>query len=467
MWNKDYNKFASMFPLPPNKPEGKGSGSLSETVSLLNPVDDKPAVEIDRGIMDGAWFVFSPNETKKFASVQTIDYNFINIVDAIFVEGAKCYLDWVNQLAKEINIIHTEFYVAGVADRVTYKERQTFDSYRGTEIQNAVPNKTDANTVYDYGQPCTMVEGVETAKHPPETRKWIHRLRYTHPLVDEKIRGLKLYEPVSEHMGENVITYNSDTEAVDVLEWKRKTRTEKNIINPECVFAYETPHVLREIIRERMHYELPDKINDAWTELNRMQARTLPKEILLTTEEGKGVWLLEGPRDPKEPHGQNCINDFYHWKDRIDPIKIPVAADLFAYLNDACQLVNHMYPLLNNVRAERRFMVHEPLIQKTIDQNWVIYERGTPEGGAGQAPLEVIPILDRWGYATTEIVTYDWVIGVGLAIEETYPRKKLGSGTFIVDLLGTKPGLITPTSSISFVDNRSLIPLEVGPVDIA
>lgn len=487
------NTFASMFPLPPHIPEGKNRNKIS----YLNPVTDQHDKVIDRGIMDGAYFIHHPNETKKFASVQTDSYNFINIVDGIFVDGAKCYPLWTVELYKQISIIHKEF-LSVVGDRVQYKElkitppepipleRQQavfleyeleFESDTLIEdrfiesqeaslvesniIVNYIPPMIDASLAYPYDQECTPVEGITTAKLPPETRKWIHHLRYIHPAVDGTMRrSLELYEPVSEHMGENVITYNSDTCSVDISDWGKPTRTKSNIINPECVFAYETPHHLREIIRERMHPEQPDEINKGWTELNRMMARTLPSEVTLTTEPGTGLWI-HGERDPKEPHGAILVNDYYHWKDRIDPIKIPVAHDLFAYLEDACQLVNHMYPLLNNVRAEHAEIKHEHILVKDVEQNWIIYKDQAPEGGARPAPIDVDVELDRWGYAETDIITFDWEIGVGLSVEETYPRKKIGSGEFYTDLLGTRlPHKIVAT------DNRALMP-EIVKVPIA
>lgn len=480
------NTYVSMFPLPPNTPEGKDRN----VVSYLQPVTDVHDKVIDRGIMDSAYFIHKPNETKKFASVRTDDYNFINMVDGIYVDGAKCYRNiWIEKLYKQIEIIHTEYYSV-IGDRIQYNEiileapeeiplerdqaiyleqelefisdtiiddpfiiDQEASLVENTLIINHVPPMIDAALAYDYDQPCTPVEGITTAKLPPETRKWIHHLRYIHPKVDVKVKDLELYWSVSEHMGENVITYNSDTCSVDVFDWKLPTRTESNIINPECVFAYETPHHLREIIRERMHPEQPDELNKGWTELNRMMVRVLPSELTLTTEEGTGLWI-QGVRDPKEPHGAILVNDYYHWKDRIDPIKIPVAHDLFAYLKDACQLVNHMYPLLNNVKAEHAEILHEPLVIKDIEQEWIIYKDQAPEGGDEIAPFDVIVELDRWGYAETDVMIFDWEIGVGLAVEETYPRKKLGSGTFQTDLLGTK----TTGNMFAHIDNRVLTP---------
>jgi len=58
------------------------------------------------------------------------------------------------------------------------------------------------------------------------------------------------------------------------------------------------------------------------------------------------------------------------------------------------------------------------------------------------------------GYFETEVFDYQWNIGVGLEIEETYPRKKLGSGTINADLIG---GKVTNTI-VNTVDNGHLIP---------
>lgn len=439
--------FVSMFPLPPSDPTGKSG----DVVSFLNPVTETPDVMIDFGIVDAVYFALSPNESKKFNDSVMNIYNYINLVDAIYLIGAKCYLDWETKISDEIKIIHKEYIKPGVADRTIYKSR---DLGRNAQVDPSRP----APPTNDYAQPCTMVEGETTAKYPPETRKWIHHTRGIHPLVDNKIIDLDLYKPVSEHMGENVITYNSDTVAVDIDDWPKPTKTEKNIINPECVFAYGTPHCLREIIRERMEDDWPDEINKGWTQLNELMARNLPIETKIQTEAGTGLWT-EGPRDPKEPHGLVMINDFYHWIDRIDPIKIPVADDLYAYLKDACQLVNHMYPLINKVRSELRNYKYEPILSKTVDNEWIVYEytgktfRVTGERGE-PAPIDIDYVLDKWGYEATQPILQDWIVNVGLAIEETFPRKKAGTGTFEADMNGNKiKGTIT-----NIVDNQHFVP---------
>jgi len=136
------------------------------------------------------------------------------------------------------------------------------------------------------------------------------------------------------------------------------------------------------------------------------------------------------------------------------PIKIPVVDMLFAYLKDACQLVNHMYQIYNKVKAENRMTKYSPALIKSVTQNWSIYKTDSPTGGYEQAPIAVDFALGRWGYYGTEIFTYDWTVGVGLEIEETYPRKKLGSGTFNADLVGNK---LTNTITDK-VDNEHLIP---------
>lgn len=432
----------SMFPLPPDK---KPIGKEGDPVSFHNPITEIPDVVIDSGITDAALFILSPNESRKFNDAVMIDYNYVNMSDAIKVQGAKCYLNWVDELVKQISIVHTEFFVPGLPDRTTYISRTVGKNAQEDPSQIAPPSNK-------YDQPCTMVVGKSTAKHPPETRKWIHHLRRLHPLVDKKIESFDLFKPVSEHMGENVITYNSDTCSVDIDFWAEKTKTEENIINPMCVFAYGTPHHFREIMRERLHFEQPDPVNDAWTELNKLMAKNMPIEARREIEDGVGLWI-DGPRDPKKPHGLSHVNDFYHWMDRIDPIKIPVANDLFAYLKDACQLVNHMYPVLNKVKSEDRTYMYEPILSKTVDNEWTIYKTAAPVGG-GVAPLDVEYTLDKWGYEGTEVVVYDWPVNVGLAIEETFPRKKPGSGTFEADIVGNK---LKNTKNAS-VDNNHLVP---------
>lgn len=479
-------KFVSMFPLPPDRPEGKSG----DEILFLNPITEMPDMLIDYGITDAALFVLHPNESKKWNDGFMLPYNYINMVDAIDLQGAKCNLDWQSKILTEVKKIHAEFYIGGLSYRTVYLERYNYTPVEEVAANSVitiggrddpdVPSMADEfeitspiivnpltpiiiNTQPDvikieapanaYNKPCSPVMGVTTAKFPPETRKWIHHLRFIHPLIDEKMYGLMLFEPVSEHMGENVITYNSDVYAVDVHEWAQPTTTIKNLIDPYCTYAFPHAHVLREIIRERMIEEEPDEINYAWTKLNSWMHDCMTVEIDLTTEEGTGLWC-EGTRDPREPHGVVYVNDIYHPIDYIMPIKIPVVDMLFAYLKDACQLVNHMYQIYNKVKAENRMTKYSPALIKSVTQNWSIYKTDSPTGGYEQAPIAVDFALGRWGYYGTEIFTYDWTVGVGLEIEETYPRKKLGSGTFNADLVGNK---LTNTITDK-VDNEHLIP---------
>lgn len=436
------SKFTAMFPLPPSIAEGKSGNSIT----FLNPITETAHDYIDYGITDSSLFILAPNESKKWCDGFMSPYNYINKVDAIELQGAKCHLQWVDKLVYEIGVIHTEFYTGGVGVRTAYTERNVGRNTQKDIVKIGAPSNP-------YAKPCTPVTGITTAKKPPETRKWIHNLQYIHPDVDKQIEGLLLFKPVSEHMGENVITYNSDVAAIDVHDWKQPTKTDKNLIDPECVKAYGTPHVLREIIRERMIEEEPNEINTAWTKLNSYMHDNMTIEIDLTTEMGTGLWTT-GTRDPREPHGVCYVNDKYHPIDYIDPIKVPVANDLFGYLTDACQLVNHMYQIYNRVKSEHRSVMYSPAITKTVDNDWIIYKPEAPIGGYEPAPILVDFELDKWGYSVTQTFNYTWPIGVGLEIEETYPRKKLGSGTFEADINGNKL-----KNTITYnIDNKHLIP---------
>lgn len=436
------SKFTPMFPLPPSIAAGKEGTNIT----YLNPITEAAHDYIDYGIADSSLFIFTPNESKKWCDGFMDSYNYINRVDSIELQGAKCYPNWADRLFYEINTIHTEFYSGGVGTRVTYSERNVGQNTQEDIVKIGAPSNS-------YSKPCTPVTGNTTAKKPPETRKWIHNLQYIHPVVDSQIENLTLFKPVSEHMGENVITYNSDVAAIDVHDWKNDTKTDKNIINPLCVKAYGSPHVLREIIRERMIEDEPNEINNAWTKLNSYMHDNMSTEIDLTTEEGTGLWTI-GNRDPRSAHGLCYVNDRYHPTNYIDPIKPTVANLLFSYLGDACQLVNHMYQIYNQVKSEHRNILYTPAIIKTVDNDWVIYKPEAPIGGYEPAPILVDFELDKWGYSVTQIFNYNWTIGVGLAIEETYPRKKLGSGTFESDINGNK----VKNTITNVIDNNHLIP---------
>ena len=460
-----------MFPLPPDIPVGKSGNEIS----FLNPITETPSTVNDYGIVDAALFSFSPNESKKFNDAVMNVYNYINLVDAIKLRGAKCYLNWESEIANQIGIIHSEFFIGAVSDRTQYVDRTASpDLIYNTPI-GATPPTGIAITVAEtpitvglnaqinpsitapptniYVQSCSPVTWPTTAKYPPEARKWIHHLRGLHPLIDDQITELSLFKPVSEHMGENVITYNSDTAAVDIDDWSSATKTVKNIINPTCVFAYGTPHCLREIIRERMIAEQPDEINFAWTSLNSLMANNLPRETKVQTALGTGVWSI-GTRDSMSPHGLIMINDTHHWIDRIDPIKLPTVELLFAYLQEATELINHMYPLINNVISEKRNYLYEPILTKTVNNKWIIYEIASPPSPTERAPLDVGYALGVWGYQGTQVVEQQWPVSVGLAVEETFPRKKTGSGTFEADMFGNKlKGTITDV-----IDNDLFIP---------
>lgn len=492
--------FTAMFPLPPGIPEGKEG----KTLKFLNPTTDIPDKIIDRGIVDASIFVFHPNESKKWNDEIMDPYNYINMVDSIDLQGAKCFVNWEHSILSQIHKIHNEFYIGGLPYRTIYLERYNYDTVEEKIIDSPITiggrtHKTDkiavtpdllmdieikevedvfeismpviSNPLTDaivnaqldtvkigapvngYDRPCTPVRGVTTAKYPPETRKWIHHLRYIHPKIDEKIQNLLLFKPVSEHMGENVITYNSDTNAVDVHNWKLPTTTQSNLITPYCTFAYPNAHILREIIRERMISEEPDEINISWTKLNSLMHDCMASEIDLTTEPGTGLWYI-GNRDPRESHGLLYVNDIYHPSDYIDPIKMPVADALFAYLVDACQLVNHMYQLYNNVKSDGRETLYSAIMTKNVVQQWSIYERAAPESSSDPAPIATDFAMGRWGYRGTEVNIYDWDVNIGLEVEGTYPRKKLNSGQFNADLLGNK---ITNTVT-NYIDDKHLIP---------
>ena len=84
-------------------------------------------------------------------------YNYINKIDAIELQGAKCHLQWVDKLVYEIGVIHTEFYTGGVGVRTAYTERNVGRNTQKDIVKIGAPSNP-------YAKPCTPVTGITTAK---------------------------------------------------------------------------------------------------------------------------------------------------------------------------------------------------------------------------------------------------------------------------------------------------------------
>lgn len=92
------------------------------------------------------------------------------------------------------------------------------------------------------------------------TRAWVHKIQKTHPLVDEEIKDLEYFKPISDEVGSTYLMHTPDTQTLALDDW-----------------ATELPNPFRRTLEVKMD-ESYSKVNEAYYNLNSAMSRNISTE---------------------------------------------------------------------------------------------------------------------------------------------------------------------------------------------
>lgn len=93
------------------------------------------------------------------------------------------------------------------------------------------------------------------------TRAWVHKIQKTHPKVDDAVKDLEYFKPISNEIGSTYLMHTPDTQTLALEDWKS-----------------DTPNPLRRLLEQKMD-ESYTKIKSVYEELNKAMSRNISEEF--------------------------------------------------------------------------------------------------------------------------------------------------------------------------------------------
>jgi len=159
-------------------------------------------------------------------------------------------------------------------------------------------------------------------------RAWVHKIVKTHPLVDDAIKELTYFKPISEEVGSTYLLHTPDTQTLSLNDW-----------------STDFPIPIRNLLKYKMNYTCYDKIHTAYYELNSAMARNISTEFFDNRKNVNNNFL-----------GKNIYSNDYHIAgdytfnlDHIgtEALKQSLMAGLINYIGSAGKLINWLVPVNN------------------------------------------------------------------------------------------------------------------------
>jgi hypothetical protein len=187
-------------------------------------------------------------------------------------------------------------------------------------IDELVAAATDINNHLDR-------EGAASA------RAWVHKVLHTHPLVDDKIKDLGYFKPISNEVGVTYLRHTPDTQTLALQDWS------KDIAKP---FRRSLEHKMDE------SYET---INGTYESLNSMMARNISTEFYYERGEDYATALKD--------QGNNYLNkellsndyhiagDYTFRSIHVNALHASLLKALVDNVGSEKKLINWLYPVSN------------------------------------------------------------------------------------------------------------------------
>jgi len=243
------------------------------------------------------------------------------------------------------------------------------------------------NLLNSHCKELSIDEIIKTIKEIHETlnnkkasliKGWTRLLTSLHPLIDDEIKNLPYWKTLySEIIGTNTILYHADMNSIDIMFWSKKPLSNAKTCNIEWSLSpSQSPSYLRDSVREKMDSKAVEFLQNAGQATSSCLRRNIIFDAIQTTlPETGGEVPQKRPILEDVPHGVSLANDWYHQVYRIidgdasnknmgrhDAIHKLSSGGYFVHL-----LVNHLTPLLNITKAERRAYINKNPLGVEVD----------------------------------------------------------------------------------------------------
>ena len=160
------------------------------------------------------------------------------------------------------------------------------------------------------------------------TIAWVHKIVKTHPLVDDAIKDLTYFKPISNEVGSTYLMHTTDTQTLALEDW-----------------ATELPNPIRNTLQYKMD-ESYQKINNMYYELNKGMSRNISTEF-----------FYERPDEALKDQGNNYLdksllsNDFHiagdyaFYENHVGLLEQILMTALIGYVGGAGKLINWLVPV--------------------------------------------------------------------------------------------------------------------------
>jgi len=160
---------------------------------------------------------------------------------------------------------------------------------------------------------------------PAAVKSWVHKILHTHPIVDERIKDLEYFSPISNETGSTYLQHTPDTATLALTDWSTK------LANP---------------FRRTLKYKLDESynvINNVYYSLNKAMVRNISTEYF----------------DERKDQGNNYLNkqllsnDFhiagdYSFRENHFPLLEQILMTLLiSNVGGAGKLINWLSPINN------------------------------------------------------------------------------------------------------------------------
>lgn len=180
----------------------------------------------------------------------------------------------------------------------------------------------------DLTQQLTVVESIQkdiTKSGIPEIREKTRQLQGIHPIIDNSIKNLPIFQPASEYIGSWIIGYTLDKPSLQLKNWNDGT-----------------PKPIRKNIAAKLNNDTVLEIEKVYTITNKKLYDNLPKEYYTGSSHGLGV-----------THAFHIAGDFSYYTNHINNIVGDLAATKTANsIGDLIYLLNYINTVNEEISVE-------------------------------------------------------------------------------------------------------------------
>lgn len=190
--------------------------------------------------------------------------------------------------------------------------------------------KIKLNSIDELVDAATDINNHLNIEDVSTTRAWVHKIMNTHPLVDEKIKDLDYFSPISNEVGVTYLRHTPDTQTLALEDW-----------------SGSIPKVFRRSLEHKMDSSY-ETINAIYNSLNANMSRNISTEFFYergdysTALKDQGNNILDKSILSNDYH---IAGDYTFRSIHINTLYITLITALLASVGFQAKLINWLFPV--------------------------------------------------------------------------------------------------------------------------